>query len=196
MSYINKILDSNSSQSWYEELLDYLVGVTSAPFKCKKRDAIISTTPGFMRGAVVKEINKMEKQLSIATLGEIRRTAKVYNTAYQKMLDSVNDDDISLPEFAIMCQRQIGTMTPMSNIQKGQSVASPEDLAAKVSKKEKNNPDRTPKQRKEAKQAEDAFSRADKAFGVNESKQHESLSDYREKLLEERLQKLTTGLIK
>ena len=51
----------------------------------------------------------------------------------------------------------------------------------------------TPKQKNAAAEAEEVFGDTDY---TNESKQHESLSDYREKLLEERLQKLTTGLIK
>ena len=192
MNYINKILNSKSSQSWYEELYVYLGVLASAPFKCKKRDAIISSSPGFMRGEVIKEINKMEKQLKKTTLDKIRKKAKVYNTAYQKMLDSVNNDDISLPEFAIMSQQQIGAMTPVEQIV-GMSLApSPAKIAANVAREEARNPNRTPEQRQQASSVADEF----EGTRYEESKNKESLSDYREKLLEERLEKLTIGLIK
>ena len=135
IEYINKILNSKSSQSWYEELSDYIVGVSTAPFKCKKRDAIISSAPGFMRGLVTKEITELEKGLSAETLGLIRAKARGYNTKYQKMLKSVNDDNVSLPAFARMSQEQIGAMTPTSNIPTGQTVASPRDTAIKVAAK-------------------------------------------------------------
>ena len=191
IEYINKILNSKSSQSWYEELSDYIVGVSTAPFKCKKRDTIISSAPGFMRGLVTKEITELEKGLSTETLGLIRAQARGYNTKYQKMLKSVNDDNVSLPEFARMSQEQIGAMTPMSNIPTGQTVASPRDTAIKVADKVIKSKKTTPAQKAAAKKYKDQLGQDPNVY--EESK---SLSDYREKVLNERLEKLTIGFTK
>jgi len=185
---------AKSPDAWYEQLSDAIVNPTKAAFRCKKREKILATSPGFMRGEVLKEIEKMEKKFSYQALKEMRKAATSYNKSFKALAANAGNENFSVPEFARMSQEAIGNMTPVEQIV-GMSLApSPAKIAAKVAKKEENNPSRTPEQREAAKQARRQFEGMRGQY--EESKNKESLSDYREKLLEERLQKLTIGLIK
>ena len=136
----------------------------------------------------------MEKNFSYQALKEMRKAATSYNKSFKALAANAGNENFSVPEFARMSQEAIGNMTPVEQIV-GMSLApSPAKIAAKVAKKEENNPSRTPEQREAAKQARRQFEGMRGQY--EESKNKESLSDYREKLLEERLQKLTIGLIK
>ena len=183
---------AKSPDAWYEQLSDAIVNPTKAAFRCKKREKILATSPGFMRGEVLKEIEKMEKKFSYQALKEMRKAATSYNKSFKALAANAGNENFSVPEFARMSQEAIGNMTPVEQIV-GMSLApSPAKIAANVAREEARNPNRTPEQRQQASSVADEF----EGTRYEESKNKESLSDYRERLLEERLEKLTIGLIK